>query len=191
MSLKITSTFGSTNVSGKEQIHKRFEKKGSQLASFAPRHQTPPWRIASLWIHSLPFACVLPNVSLLAGYWCTSWTNKSWILLGTIKINCFSFKRSFKSHALKQSQKAGNFEMDFRIGLIREYVTDHAQNSPPNVDMAIFCQTFIALMSFSRGYSFYLDCFRNWLMINLHFALSRWGLVVIFARLMSSCITAI
>ena len=132
MSLKITSTFGSTNASGKEQIQKRFKKK-LKGASLLPSH-----RVTRLLLEGfLRFEFALCHSRVCSQMWaysqatCTSWTDKSWSLLGTIKINCFSFKRCFKSHALKQSQKAGNFKMDFRIGLMWEYVTCSKFTSKP------------------------------------------------------------
>ena len=54
-----------------------------------------------------------------------------------------------------------------RIGLMRDYVTCS------NLVCAAFAQTFVALLLFSRGYSFYLDCFGNWLMIKFTFCVIK------------------
>ena len=67
-------------------------------------------------------------------------------------------------------------------------ITSHAQNSPPSLVCATFTQTFVALVLFSRGYSFHLDCFGNKIYILFYQSEAWWWF---FARLMSSHIRAI
>ena len=52
-------------------------------------------------------------------------------------------------------------------------ITSHAQNSPPSLVCTTFSQTFAVLVLFSRGYSFHLDCFGNWLMIKFRFCIIK------------------
>jgi len=52
------------------------------------------------------------------------------------------------------------------FGLMRQY-------SPPSLVCTTFSQTFVVLVLFSRGYSFHLDCFGNWLMIKFKFCIIK------------------
>ena len=57
------------------------------------------------------------------------------------------------------------------IGLMRDYVT--CSKFTTILVCATFAQTFVALVMFSRGYSFHLNCFGNWLMIKFTFCIIK------------------